>query len=106
MSNVPDPRVEPTVDRSPRQQVASMLLTLVVVAALVPGVAVLGLTWFVRLVAAGWGPLVGGALFAATWPLVHRAWRELTGRAPELPLGLPGWVWLGVVGTLGCWLLL
>lgn len=83
-----------------------MLLTLVVVAALVPGAAVLGLTWAVRLVAAGWGPLLGGALFAATWPLVRRAWLELTGREPELPLRLPGWLWLGVAGTMVCWLLL
>lgn len=105
MSNVPDLRAGRTEDRSPRQQVASMLLTLVVVAALVPGAAVLGLTWVVRLVAAGWGPLLGGVLFACTWPLVHRAWRELTGREPELPYGLPGWLWLGAAGTLVCWVL-
>ncbi|MCM3659971.1 hypothetical protein M3148_03020 [Georgenia satyanarayanai] len=105
MSNVPHLRAEQTEDPSPNQQVPSMLLTLVVVAALVPGAAVLGLTWVVRLVAAGWGPLLGGALFAATWPLVHRAWRELSGRKPELPLGLPGWVWLGAAGTMLCWVL-
>lgn len=105
MSNVPDLRVEPTEERSPRQQAASMLLTVVVVAALVPGAAVLGLTWFVRLVAAGWGPLVGGVFFAATWPLVRLAWRELSGREPELPLGLPGWAWLGAAGTLLLWIL-
>ncbi|WP_454083750.1 hypothetical protein [Georgenia sp. Marseille-Q6866] len=105
MSNISDLRAAQAEDPSPSQQVPSMLLTLVVVAALVPGVAVLGLTWVVRLVAAGWGPLLGGALFAATWPLVHRAWRELSGREPELPLGLPGWAWLGAAGTLLCWVL-
>src|SRR5690606_12781671 len=98
-------RAEPTEERSSREQLRSMVLTLVVVAALVPGAAVLGLTWFVRLVAAGWGPLVGGVLFACTWPVVARAWRELAGREPELPRGLPGWLWLGAAGTLGCWLL-
>ncbi|PYG02214.1 hypothetical protein SAMN05216184_101686 [Georgenia satyanarayanai] len=106
MSNVPEMRAAEAEDRSRGQQVVSMLLTLVVVAALVPGAAVLALTWLVRLLAAGWGPVLGGALFACTWPLVDRAWRELSGRAPELPLGLPGWVWLGAAGTLGCWLLL
>lgn len=106
MSNAPDLRDAGTEDRSPGQQAASWLLTLVVVAALVPGAAVLALTWLVKAVAAGWGPVLGGVLFACTWPLLARAWRELTGREPQLPLGLPGWAWLGAVGTLVWWLLL
>ncbi|WP_413450027.1 hypothetical protein AA0Y32_05075 [Georgenia phoenicis] len=105
MSNVPHLRAPEAEERSLGQQAGSMVLTLVVVAALVPGAAVLALTSLVKAVAAGWGPVLGGALFACTWPLVHRAWRELSGREPELPLGLPGWLWLGAAGTLGCWLL-
>lgn len=79
-----------------------MLLMFLIVTALVPGAAVLALTCVVRAVAAGWGPVLGGLVLAATWPVVVPAWRELTGREPGRVLRLPGWVWLGVAGTVGC----
>lgn len=99
------PDLVPVERRTGRSQVASMLVTFLIAVALVPGTAVFALTWLTRAFAAGWGPVFGGVLIAATWPAVARAWRELTGRAPGRLVGLPGWVWLGLGGTLACRLL-
>jgi len=99
------PDLAPLERRPKRTQVASMLVTFLVVVALVPGAAVLALTWLTRALSAGWGPVLGGVLIAATWPAVSRASRELTGRSPRRPAGLPGWLWLGLGGTLACWVL-
>ncbi|WP_324652300.1 hypothetical protein [Georgenia sp. H159] len=94
----------PEQPRSERTSALSMLATFVV-AAVVPGASVLVIALVVRAVAAGWGPLLGGAALAATWPLVARAWQEIEGRPPRRLWRLPGWVWLGVAGTLLCLLL-
>jgi len=94
------PELEP--EQSTTSQVGSMLVTFLIVAALVPGALVLALTWGVRAIAAGWGAVLGGLLLAAAWPVIVPAWREVTGREPGRFLRLPGWVWLGAAGTLGC----
>lgn len=95
----------PEQPRSERTSALSMLATFVVVAAVVPGASVLVITLVVRAAAAGWGPVLGGAALAAAWPLVARAWQEIEGRPPRRLWRLPGWVWLGVAGTLLCALL-
>ena len=96
------PELDSERPQSTTSQVGSMLLMFLVVAALVPGAVVLALTWGMRAIAAGWGCVLGGLLLAATWPVIVPAWRELTGREPGRFLRLPGWVWLGLAGTLGC----
>ncbi len=103
MKTRPDPA--PTEHGAEPAPVASTLLTFAIVTVVVPGISVLALTLVARGIAAGWGPVLGGAALAATWPAIVRAFRELTGREPERLWRLPGWVWLGLGGAAGCALL-
>ncbi len=106
MSNLHDVRTPQRPDAEPPDRGTSLLLTLVVLVVLVPGVSVAALALLVRAVAAGWGPALAGGLLAGAWPLLAGAWREVTGAAPPRLAGLPGWVWLGLLGAALCALLL
>ncbi len=95
-----------SAERPERTHALRMLAAFLLGAAVIPGVSIIALLFLVRAIAAGWAPLVGGAVLAASWPLVTRAWQDINGGPPPRFGRLPGWVWLGAGGALVCALLL
>ena len=93
----------PERPRSERTTALSMLAVFLVGAAVISVIVVMVLA---RAVSSGWAPVLGGAVLAASWPLVSRAWQEIHGSPPRRFWRVPGWVWLGAGGTLICALLL